>query len=792
MRRTRVIPVLSIILAAVCLTAVSAYWSDYGTQVSFTLGEVQSMVMTDDGAGGAIVAWHEHVDGVGYAARIQRIDRRGDLRWDPDDLILEAHYADAIAVASDGAGGAIVAWCEHEGSDEDILIQRVDHEGNMLWTPGGVVVAGTSYNERNPVMCEDGIGGAFIVWQDDRSGTYDLRIQRFDRNGLTSFPPNGVPVSETAGYKMEQCIVPGAAGSAIILWRDQRNANDDLYAQKFDTTGVPLWTVDTPVCTESSIQSYPRMIPTEAGGAIVAWTDGRNGKSDIFAQAIRPTGGVYWTADGVEVCAHIYAILWPGGLVSDGHNGAIVTWYDARNGNLDIFAQHLVDKGGARPWGDDGLPVCVTTGSKSNLAIVPDGEGGALIAWKDYRSLAHNEIYAQRLYGNGAPQWTLDGEPVIAGGENDLGDLQLLPDPGRGMLLAWLDDFHILARDIYAYYFTLDGLPLIPEPRILSVDDVPGDEGGWVRLHVRAAPYDDPEAFYDIVTGYNIWRMIPAGLAAYAVGNRLSAAEAAAIGLPPGDWESLGFHGAMMLQDYYFTVPTRTDSTDGSTAVEYYAVSAHTTTPTVVHVSEVGEGYSVDNLAPGMPPALAGEQSFDPAGLDLTWDRVVAGDLSHYAVYRGTDESFVPDQGSLIGSPSGAGWFDAGWSWEAGYWYKVSAVDRHGNESVFAVLGPDMVTGDDPSPLPDAAFLAQNWPNPFNPSTTIAFGLAERAHVSLRVYDAAGRLAATLAEGTLPAGNHAIEWDGRGADGIPAASGVYFYRLRAGAFEETRKMILLR
>jgi flagellar hook assembly protein FlgD len=76
--------------------------------------------------------------------------------------------------------------------------------------------------------------------------------------------------------------------------------------------------------------------------------------------------------------------------------------------------------------------------------------------------------------------------------------------------------------------------------------------------------------------------------------------------------------------------------------------------------------------------------------------------------------------------------------------------------------------------------------------TTIAFGLKERAHVSLRIYDAAGRLVATLLDETKPAGSYKVEWKGRRTDGIDAASGVYFYRLVAGTFEETRKMVLLR
>ena len=83
--------------------------------------------------------------------------------------------------------------------------------------------------------------------------------------------------------------------------------------------------------------------------------------------------------------------------------------------------------------------------------------------------------------------------------------------------------------------------------------------------------------------------------------------------------------------------------------------------------------------------------------------------------------------------------------------------------------------------------LLQNYPNPFNPSTTIRFTLPGREMVSLKVYDILGREVATLLNGELPAGDHRVQFEGQN---LP--SGVYFYRLRAGNFVKTRKMLLVR
>jgi hypothetical protein len=89
--------------------------------------------------------------------------------------------------------------------------------------------------------------------------------------------------------------------------------------------------------------------------------------------------------------------------------------------------------------------------------------------------------------------------------------------------------------------------------------------------------------------------------------------------------------------------------------------------------------------------------------------------------------------------------------------------------------------------LPLSFALRQNYPNPFNPTTNINFSLSGSGWVTLKVYDLLGRVTATLVEGTLPAGNHEVQFDGR-----RLSSGVYVYRLIAGGSAQSRTMMLLK
>jgi hypothetical protein len=94
--------------------------------------------------------------------------------------------------------------------------------------------------------------------------------------------------------------------------------------------------------------------------------------------------------------------------------------------------------------------------------------------------------------------------------------------------------------------------------------------------------------------------------------------------------------------------------------------------------------------------------------------------------------------------------------------------------------------------LPSTYSLGQNHPNPFNPVTAIEFALPERSQVTLDVFNVLGQRVRRLLNQTLPAGNHNVVFDGRDNDGSELASGIYFYRIRAGQFTQSRKMMLIK
>jgi hypothetical protein len=112
---------------------------------------------------------------------------------------------------------------------------------------------------------------------------------------------------------------------------------------------------------------------------------------------------------------------------------------------------------------------------------------------------------------------------------------------------------------------------------------------------------------------------------------------------------------------------------------------------------------------------------------------------------------------------------------------KVEAVDNFGRPVKTTLVN---------KVIPTAFALYANYPNPFNPTTNISFALPVDSKVSLKLYNVAGQLVRTLVNETMPAGTHTVTWDGNNSNGEKVASGIYFYKLNAGDFSKTMKMVM--
>ncbi|UCG51905.1 MAG: right-handed parallel beta-helix repeat-containing protein [Candidatus Latescibacterota bacterium] len=176
----------------------------------------------------------------------------------------------------------------------------------------------------------------------------------------------------------------------------------------------------------------------------------------------------------------------------------------------------------------------------------------------------------------------------------------------------------------------------------------------------------------------------------------------------------------------------------------------------------------------------------------VSWDPNPEPDVTHYAVYKDVTGDFVPSAGNfvtLVAAPTTS--YDDG-PVVTGTFYKVNAIDATAYAGGYAGPVEPSGTGIGDDVVSYRLRLYQNQPNPFNPTTRIRYELDSRVDVSLVVYDVRGGLIKRLVSETKGPGLFTAEWDGTNTDGERVSTGVYFYRLIAGSFVETKRMVMLK
>jgi predicted lipoprotein with Yx(FWY)xxD motif len=359
------------------------------------------------------------------------------------------------AIVTDGSGGSIITWQDYRNGNWDIYAQRVN-AGVVLWTVNGVAICTASDSQQQPQVVSDGLGGAIIAWYDYRSGSnYDIYAQRVNSSGAVQWTTDGVPVCTAAFDQLDIAMIGDGLGGAILTWEDNRSnvVNcPDIYAERVDATGASLWTADgVSVCNEASAQHGPRLVSDGLGGAFITWYDQRAGDYDIYTQRIASGGAVQWTTNGVATCTMATDQFKPD-ICSDDAAGVIITWYDYRSTtDYDIYAQR-VGPSGAIVWVVDGVVMNNNEGyDQINPRIVSDDSGGAIIVWQDYITGITSDVYAQRVAAAGAVQWTATGV-IICTAAGDQRNPQIVTDGNSGAFITWADyrNTDTTNSDVYA------------------------------------------------------------------------------------------------------------------------------------------------------------------------------------------------------------------------------------------------------------------------------------------------------------------------------------------------------
>jgi hypothetical protein len=250
-------------------------------------------VIVEDGTGGAIIAWDDARSSTsGFDVYAQHVLNSGvvDPAWPANGRALCAADGDQgrATITADGAHGAIVAWTDARivGTDH-IFAQHVLASGAVdpAWTVNGTAVSNAAVLESLPIAVPDGAGGAIVNWQ-GFTVELNMYVQHVLATGVVdpAWPAGGRALTDADQQQTHAAIAPDGAGGAVIAWE----GSFDVVAQHVLAAGTldPLYPESGRLlCDNPSPRGDPAVVATGGGGAIVAWTDSRNGATgaDIFA-----------------------------------------------------------------------------------------------------------------------------------------------------------------------------------------------------------------------------------------------------------------------------------------------------------------------------------------------------------------------------------------------------------------------------------------------------------------------------------------------------------------------------
>jgi hypothetical protein len=312
----------------------------------------------------------------------------------------------------------------------------------------------------------------------------------------------------------------------------------------------------------------------------------------------------------------------------------------------------------------------------------------------------------------------------------------------------------------------------VAEPLITSVVDIGNDQGRRVRIEFARSGADEVSAVSPVLEYEAYRRDDPTPLTGVSSASRAQ--------LLAEGWVQVATVSAHAEDIYLVDAPTDADSTVA--LGQYYSaffIRAATGVPATYYDSPVDSGYSLDNLAPGVPGNLL------YAAGQLSWDESSAEDFDYFTVYGSNTDSFGA---ATVVDYSVAPTLDVNAS--PYVFYFVTATDFSGNEGGPARVNTLSGAGGTPKRY---VLSVSNFPNPFNPSTTVSYTVPTRGEVTITIHDARGALVATLVNGEeRAAGAYGGEWSGRADTGVVVSSGVYFVRIEHAGATRTKKMVMLK
>jgi hypothetical protein len=280
---------------------------------------------------------------------ILNIDANGNENWAVKRVNSDNSNAEQIkpqiAMSENfGTATTVVVWQDNRSGDYDIYAQSLDYDGNRLWNGGSdFLISASSTNEVSPQVMIDSSDSIYFTWTNENVFTKEIYIQKYDFYGNNIWPSPKL-LAGTVFDAYEPKLVLDSSDNIYLVYTEYAIGTKNVYIAKFDSDANKIWENQANL-EELSEDQFSPSIGIGNAEVYVAWTDKRNVNYDIYAQKFDLNGNVQWAGDlriniTIGSSTEDYSAL----LVnSSGEPWSV--WQDSRNGNNDIYATKFTDPG---------------------------------------------------------------------------------------------------------------------------------------------------------------------------------------------------------------------------------------------------------------------------------------------------------------------------------------------------------------------------------------------------------------------------------------------------------------
>jgi len=270
-----------------------------GIPVCTESGQQVAPRVVPDGANGAFVVWLDSRDGF-YTLYAQRISPEGSILWDPEGVRLNRIGCNCqdFDIAGDNQGNLYVVWIDDRWGGWSVYAQRVDRDGNILWTGGGLRICKTIGEVRNPGLAlnrvDDGKTGVLVVWE-KRMLDWDIYGQLLDELGGTEWRRDGTALVSGAGDQCNPSVDFGGDGEIYISYEDYSRTDADILYSVIEPDGRATDVSDRDEAGGITLRCFPN--PFNSTVAIRYFAGGRG---DVCVEIFDCSGRRVWKYIGNE------------------------------------------------------------------------------------------------------------------------------------------------------------------------------------------------------------------------------------------------------------------------------------------------------------------------------------------------------------------------------------------------------------------------------------------------------------------------------------------------------------